>query len=125
MDDALNHGRINVESLRRELTGLPLPLPRAADGRLVPAVDVSPWLRPEGKCSPQHDQALPIIEGTVIRLTVEHLPSRGEPKPLRLWWSKVDATTGTSRNATEPSDRRCAQVRASAAPRLGSRRGGC
>jgi len=34
--------------------------------------------------------ALPIIAGTVIRLTVDHLPSRGEPKPLWLWWSKVD-----------------------------------
>jgi hypothetical protein len=30
-----------------------LPLPRAADGRLVLAVDVSPWLRPDGNCSPQ------------------------------------------------------------------------
>lgn len=270
MYDALNHGRIDVESLRRELTGLPLP--RAADGRLVLAADVSPWLRPDGNCSPQrsfchtygrgkdehrmipgwpysivaaletgrtswtalldavrlppgadittitcaqirqlvdrlidagqwqrgdhdililldagyeapriawllrdlpveilgrmrsdrvlrratpprvyqplggrpakhgsefvfgdpatwdvehvrtvtdtrlygqaeaqawdrlhprltrraawvhHDQALPIIAGTVIRLTVDHLPSRGEPKPLWLWWSKVDAT---------------------------------
>ncbi|GIF09636.1 hypothetical protein Asi03nite_71740 [Actinoplanes siamensis] len=39
-----------------------------------------------------HDGPLPIIEGTVIRLTVEHLPSRGEPKPLWLWWSKLDAT---------------------------------
>ncbi|GAA4975895.1 hypothetical protein GCM10025331_83260 [Actinoplanes utahensis] len=39
-----------------------------------------------------HDGQLPIIEGTVIRLTVEHLPSRGKPKPLWLWWSKIDAT---------------------------------
>ena len=51
MYDALNHGRIDVESLRRQLAGLPLP--RAADGRLVLAVDVSPWLRPDGNCSPQ------------------------------------------------------------------------
>ncbi len=49
--DALNAGRIDVESLRRQLAGLPLP--RAADGRLVLAVDVSPWLRPDGNCSPQ------------------------------------------------------------------------
>ncbi len=48
---ALNHGRIDVESLRRCLDGLRLP--RAADGRLVQAVDVSPWLRPDGNCSPQ------------------------------------------------------------------------
>lgn len=49
--DALNAGRIDVESLRRQLAGLPLP--RAADGRLVLAVDVSPWLRPDGNCSSQ------------------------------------------------------------------------
>jgi hypothetical protein len=29
-----------------------LPLPRAVDARLVLAVDVSPWLRPDGNCSP-------------------------------------------------------------------------
>lgn len=51
MYDALNHGSIDVESLRRCLAGLPLP--RAADGRLVLAVDVSPWLRLDGNCSPQ------------------------------------------------------------------------
>ncbi|GAA4965621.1 hypothetical protein GCM10025331_67400 [Actinoplanes utahensis] len=51
MHDALNHGRIDVESLRRQPAGLPSP--RAADGRLVLAVDVSPWLRPDGDCSPQ------------------------------------------------------------------------
>ncbi len=39
-----------------------------------------------------HDGPLPIIAGTVIRLTVDHLPSRGEPKPVWLWWSKADAT---------------------------------
>ena len=33
MYDALNHGRIDVESLRRQLVGLRLP--RAAEGRLV------------------------------------------------------------------------------------------
>jgi hypothetical protein len=51
MYDALNVGRIDVELLRRQLAGLPLR--RAADGRLVLAVDVSPWLRPDGNCSPQ------------------------------------------------------------------------
>lgn len=35
---------------------------------------------------------LPVIEGTVIRLTVDHLPSGGDPKPVWLWWSKTDAT---------------------------------
>ncbi|WP_369269439.1 NF041680 family putative transposase [Streptomyces sp. R11] len=38
-----------------------------------------------------HTAALPIIEGTVIRLQVEHLPSGGEPKPIWLWWSKTGA----------------------------------
>lgn len=45
----LNHGRIDVARLRRALAGLPLP--RAADGRLVLAVDVSPWLRPDADTS--------------------------------------------------------------------------
>lgn len=34
---------------------------------------------------------LPIIEGTVIRLQVQRLPSGGDPKPVWLWWSGVDA----------------------------------
>jgi DDE superfamily endonuclease len=39
-----------------------------------------------------HDGPLPVIEGTVIRLRVDHLPSGGEAKPVWLWWSGVDAT---------------------------------
>lgn len=35
---------------------------------------------------------LPVIEGTVIRLEVDHLPSGAIPKPVWLWWSQVDAT---------------------------------
>src|SRR5947209_9137780 len=42
--DAVNHGRVDIGRLRRSLAGLPLP--RAADGRLVLAADVSNWLRP-------------------------------------------------------------------------------
>jgi len=38
-----------------------------------------------------HDGDLPILEGTVIRLQVERLPSHGEPKPLWLWWSHTGA----------------------------------
>jgi len=34
---------------------------------------------------------LPVIEGTVIRLEVDRLPSGAIPKPVWLWWSKVDA----------------------------------
>jgi hypothetical protein len=43
MYDALAHGAITPQRLRRALAGLPLP--RASDGRIVLAVDVSPWLR--------------------------------------------------------------------------------
>lgn len=49
--DGLNCGRIEVARFRRTLAGLPLP--RAADGRMVLAVDVSPWLRPDAASSPQ------------------------------------------------------------------------
>lgn len=48
--DAVNNGRIDVDRLRTALAGLPLP--KAADGRLVLAVDVSPWLRPDGNTCP-------------------------------------------------------------------------
>ena len=48
--DAVNQGRIDIARLRRSLTGLPLP--RAADGRLMLAVDVSNWLRPGAATSP-------------------------------------------------------------------------
>ena len=50
MYDALNHGPIEIARLRRALAGLPLP--RVGDGRIVLAVDVSPWLRPDAATSP-------------------------------------------------------------------------
>ena len=48
---ALNCGGIDVDRLRTALTGLPLP--RVEGGRLVLAVDVSPWLRSDAPCSDQ------------------------------------------------------------------------
>ena len=48
--DAVNAGRIQIGRLRRAVAGLPLP--RAADGRLILAVDVSNWLRPGAVTSP-------------------------------------------------------------------------
>ncbi len=48
--DAVNRGRIEIARLRRCLAGLPLP--RAADRRLMLAVDVSNWLRPGAATSP-------------------------------------------------------------------------
>jgi len=48
--DAVNQGRIDADRLRDALARLPLP--RASDGRIVLAVDVSPWLRPDADTSP-------------------------------------------------------------------------
>jgi DDE superfamily endonuclease len=49
--DGLNHGEIEMARLRKTLAGLELP--RAADGRIVLAVDESPWLRPDAPTSGQ------------------------------------------------------------------------
>lgn len=46
----LNRGQVDVTRLRRVLAEVPLP--RSADGRLVLAVDVSPWLRPDASTVP-------------------------------------------------------------------------
>lgn len=48
---ALADGRIDIERLRTALAAVPLP--RAADGRLVLAVDVTCWLRPDAHTSPE------------------------------------------------------------------------
>lgn len=50
MYDGLNQGRIEVQQLRTAVAGLPLP--RSSEGRLMLAVDVSPWLRPDAVTSP-------------------------------------------------------------------------
>ena len=49
--DGLNNGRIDVARLRTDLARLPLP--RTRDGRIVLAVDVSPWLRSDAATSAQ------------------------------------------------------------------------
>ncbi|RXS64585.1 hypothetical protein EST92_30650 [Streptomyces sp. TM32] len=49
--DALNCGRIDAAGLRRALAVLPQP--KAADNRLILAVDVTNWLRPDAPCSPE------------------------------------------------------------------------
>jgi hypothetical protein len=38
-----------------------------------------------------HDGDLPVIEGTLIKLTVDHLPSDRDPKPVWLWCSRTGA----------------------------------
>jgi hypothetical protein len=50
MYDALGQGEVAPQRIRRTLTAGPLP--RAADGRIVLAVDVSPWLRADAPTSP-------------------------------------------------------------------------
>lgn len=37
------------------------------------------------------DGTPPIVEGTVIRLDIECLPSEATPRPVWLWWSETDA----------------------------------
>ncbi|MFF4934885.1 NF041680 family putative transposase [Streptomyces griseofuscus] len=49
MYEALNGGNVDVPRLRQVLAGLPQP--EAADGRLVLAVDVTHWLRPDAPTS--------------------------------------------------------------------------
>jgi hypothetical protein len=39
-----------------------------------------------------HDGELPVIEGTLIRLAVDHLPGDRDPRPVWLWWSRTGAT---------------------------------
>jgi hypothetical protein len=41
-------------------------------------------------CWIEHEGDLPIIEGTVIRLKVDHLPGDRAPKPVWLWASVID-----------------------------------
>ncbi|RNF84742.1 hypothetical protein EEJ42_43920 [Streptomyces botrytidirepellens] len=49
MYDALHRGNVDVPRLRQVLASLPMP--QAADRRLVLAVDVSHWLRPDAPTS--------------------------------------------------------------------------
>ena len=48
---ALDRGEVDIARLRRALASAPMP--RAADGRLVLAADVTCWLRPEAHTSPE------------------------------------------------------------------------
>lgn len=58
--DALGHGRIELHSLRRALSSLPLP--RAGYGRIVLTVDVSPWLRSHAPTSVDRLWQLPVVD---------------------------------------------------------------
>ncbi len=41
-----------------------------------------------------HDGELPVIEGTLIRLAVDHLPGDRDPRPVWLWSSRTGASPG-------------------------------
>jgi hypothetical protein len=40
----------------------------------------------------EHAGELPVIEGTLIRLQVDHLPGDRHPRPVWLWWSRTAAS---------------------------------
>lgn len=44
-------------------------------------------------CWLDHDGPLPIIEGTIVRLQVDHLPGDRNPRPVWLWASMIEATS--------------------------------
>jgi hypothetical protein len=69
-------------------------------------------------CWLDHDGDLPVIEGTVIRLTVEHLPGDRDPKPVWLWWSGTGAEAADVDSASRsPSRHRRWRSAPSPAPR--------
>ncbi|ARQ69178.1 hypothetical protein CAG99_10160 [Streptomyces marincola] len=74
----LNQGRIDVARLRRALAGVPLP--RAADGWLVLAVDVSPWLRPDANTSAYRAFCTP---SAGVRASTRWCPAGLTP-----WWPR-------------------------------------
>lgn len=69
---ALDRGWLEPARLRRTLAGLPLP--KAADGRIVLAVDVSNWLRPDAATS--DDRLFCHVYGRGDRRTDQLVPGR-------------------------------------------------
>lgn len=63
---------MDVSRLRRALAGVPLPW--AADGRLVLAADITCWLRPDAHTSPER-----ILCHTYGRGKGQHIPVPGRP----------------------------------------------
>lgn len=98
---ALDRGRLDVGRLRTALSTVGLP--RAADGRLVLAVDVTCWLRPDAHTSPDR-----ILCHTYGRGKDQHIMVPGWPYSF-----VVALQTGRS-SWTAPLDAIC----------LGDRRGG-
>ena len=53
-----------------------------------------PWLTHRAAWEGHDGGELPILEGTLIRLQVDHLPGDRDPKPVWLWWSRTGADPG-------------------------------
>lgn len=82
MYDAINHGWLEPRRLRRLLASTPLP--RAADGRIVLAVDVSNWLRPDAPTSPEL-----LYRPVVGRPTANDRVSTFRTSKTRLGWAPL------------------------------------
>jgi DDE superfamily endonuclease len=53
-----------------------------------------------------HDGELPVVEGTLIRLAVDHLPGQRDADPVWLWSSRAGATAGEVNRAWQAFLRR-------------------
>ena len=74
--------------LARARSTPPAPTPPATAPPTPPAWDrVHPRLTHRAAWL-DHDGELPVIEGTLIRLQVDHLPGDRDPKPVWLWSSR-------------------------------------
>lgn len=85
--DALNAGVINTDQLRAVITGSPIPKITTPDGhtRIVLAVDVSNWLRPDAATSPDrafcHTYARGRGQADMIPVGHTRLSPRWKPVP--------------------------------------------
>ena len=109
MYDALNHGRVDPQRLRRALAALPLP--RAADGRIVLAVDVSPWLRPDAPTSADRlfchvygrGQGQRAADPGLALLVRRRAGDRAAPRGPRCWTRSGSARPTTPPRSPPPS----------------------
>jgi DDE superfamily endonuclease len=84
MYDALGHGRVEPSRLRRTLASV-LP-PVAADGRIMLAVDVSPW--PAMSTAGEEHR----LADSGLALLLRHRPGDGPaPRGPRCWTRSVSA----------------------------------